>query len=123
MSRRTSRESSNLRNPLVRSLKAKSSSSNTSSLRKKSTDIQEVILSPEELTDELEATLGLTPITLAKWIVSKGQSYGSVYLLPFAHKQDEAGGGPAGYRYRIVATTQLSAEQHFYTLRYEIDQN
>ena len=49
---------------------------------------------------------------------SQGQSYGSVYLLPFARQgEEESGQSPSGYRYSIVGTNQPSGEKHFYTLR------
>lgn len=119
-SNRSSLESSSKRNPLVRSLRAKSSSS-TSSYRKKSLDTHQVLLEIDELTDEREAAEGLTPPTLKQWILSKGKSYGSVYLLPFAYKSDNEDSwstkmAPSGYRYRIVGTNQPSDQKHFYTL-------
>ena len=77
-----------------------------------------LFLATEELSDPKEVKEGLTPVTLAKWIVSKGQSYGSVYLLPFFAPGEEAGQqGTSGYRYAIVGTNQPSVEKHFYTLR------
>ena len=123
-SRSTSRDYSSKRNPLVRSLRAKSSSSTgSSSLHRKKTEAGAqpgVLLEADQLNDESEAKEGLTPITLTRWILSQGQSYGSVYLLPFVRQgeEDQQGGqGPSGYRYTIVGTNQPSGQKHFYTLR------
>ena len=117
-SSRSSRDYSSKRNPLVRSLRAKSSSSTGSSSHRKKEAHSIVHLEADQLDDEREAKEGLTPITLTRWILSQGQSYGSVYLLPFARQgEEEAGQSPSGYRYSIVGTNQPSGEKHFYTLR------
>lgn len=121
-STRSSKEdSSSKRTPLVRSLRAKSSSSGGSH-QKKSFETHQVLLEVDELTDQRETTEGLTPVTLTQWILSKGQNYGSVYLLPFSSKRNEEEKQlrevPSGYRYRIVGINQPSDQHHFYTLRY-----
>ena len=118
-SNRSSRDYSSKRNPLVRSLRAKSNSSTgSSSHRKKSENYPTFHLDADQLDDEREAKEGLTPITLTRWILSQGRSYGSVYLLPFVRPgEEESGQTPSGYRYSIVGTNQPSGEKHFYTLR------
>ena len=118
-SNRSSRDYSSKRNPLVRSLRAKSNSSTgSSSHRKKSENHPTFHLDADQLDDEREAKEGLTPITLTRWILSQGKSYGSVYLLPFVRQgEEESGQTPSGYRYSIVGTNQPSGEKHFYTLR------
>ena len=116
--------SSSKRNPLVRSFRAKSSSSTTTSSlhKRKSVEVQEALLEIKELAgqDESESKDGYSPITLARWIISKGEAHGSVYLLPFegACRVGEPDDNlQLGYRYRISGTTQPLNVRQFYTLR------
>ena len=111
-----SKSASSKRNPpLIRSFRAKSSSSTTTgSQKRKSVEVQEALLEIKEIADESESKDGLTPITLARWIISKGESHGSVYLLPFEGQEEE--NSQLGYRYRISGTTQPLNEKQFYTL-------
>ena len=111
-----SKSASSKRNPpLIRSFRAKSSSSTTTgSQKRKSVEVQEALLEIKEIADESESKDGLTPITLARWIISKGESHGSVYLLPFEGQDEE--NAQLGYRYRISGTTQPLHEKQFYTL-------
>ena len=67
-----------------------------------------------ELGDQAD---GLKPVALKDWILSKGDSYGSVYLLPFHSADSSEIQATSGYRYRIVGSNQPSAEKQFYTLR------
>ena len=118
---KTATLSSSKRNPLVRSIRAKSSSSTTTSSlhKRKSVEVQEALLEIKELADESESRDGYSPITLARWIISKGDSHGSVYLLPFegevGHRESDDN-LPLGYRYRISGTTQPLNVRQFYTL-------
>ena len=48
-------------------------------------------------------------------ILSKGENFGSVYLLPFLSGDDDA---EVGYRYRVTARIQSQHQRHFHTLRY-----
>jgi len=110
--------SSSKRNPLVRSFRAKSSSSTTTSSlhKRKSVEVQEALLEIKELADESERKDGYSPITLARWIISKGEAHGSVYLLPFEGGREDDN-LQLGYRYRISGTTQPLNVRQFYTLR------
>lgn len=107
--------SSSKRNPLVRSIRAKSSSSSGSNPKKRSDDITKSIMpEADELLKQCEIQNGLTPIFLAQWILSKGDNFGSVYLLPYLSGDDDAA---VGYRYRVTARIQTQQEKHFHTLR------
>ena len=70
-SNRSSRDYSSKRKPLVRSLRAKSSSSTGSSSHRKKEAHSIVLLDADQLDDEREAKEGLTPITLTRWILSQ----------------------------------------------------
>ena len=68
----------------------------------------------DELLEQCETQGGLTPVFLAEWISSKGEKFGSVYLLPFLSGDDDT---EVGYRYRVTARIQSQHERHFHTLR------
>ena len=110
----SSSQPSSKRNPLLRSLRAKSSSGSTS--KKRSDDVTRgIVPEADELLEQCEIQGGLTPVFLAEWILSKGENFGSVYLLPFLSGDDDA---EVGYRYRVTARIQSQHQRHFHTLRY-----
>ena len=67
----SSSQPSSKRNPLLRSLRAKSSSGSTS--KKRSDDVTRgIVPEADELLEQCETQGGLTPVFLAEWILSKG---------------------------------------------------
>lgn len=112
----SSQPSSSKRNPLVRSLRAKSTSSSIGSTSKKRSEdfTKGIVPEADELLEQCEAEGGLTPVFLTEWILSKGEKFGSVYLLPFWSGDDDS---EVGYRYRVTARIQPQLERHFHTLR------